>query len=150
MARNFNPRSREGSDFHASPVQRQRQDFNPRSREGSDWPEYLRIMRVASFQSTLPRGERPPIFLMQSSQRYFNPRSREGSDLRTVDIPAPLRKISIHAPARGATRYEADVIHHYEISIHAPARGATPSRTAWQGGLAIFQSTLPRGERLHI
>ena len=56
------------------------------------------------FQSTLPRGER----LIRSCQliRFtlnFNPRSREGSD---ADAEA-LRDqygISIHAPARGATR----------------------------------------------
>ena len=79
--KNFNPRSREGSDvilicfyqkfiisIHApargatvlsATMQGQIINFNPRSREGSD----LRDLRVAcnltQFQSTLPRGERP-------------------------------------------------------------------------------------------
>ena len=55
-------------------------DFNPRSREGSD---------ADSFDVTL--------FSLN-----FNPRSREGSDdmvIRDCDIS----RISIHAPAKGAT-----------------------------------------------
>ena len=33
--------------------------------------------------------------------------------------------ISIHAPAKGATLYEADDEGQIDISIHAPAKGAT-------------------------
>ena len=55
---------------------------------------------------------------------YFNPRAREGSD-----IPISFSKASS------------------DISIHAPARGAThPKR--YPSSDSIFQSTLPRGERL--
>ena len=55
-------------------------------------------------------------------------------------------KISIHAPARGATwrnLYRCDQI---AISIHAPARGATQMhlKTVVQ---ILFQSTRPRGAR---
>ena len=56
---------------------------------------------------------------------YFNPRSREGSD-----------KVEI-AKADGT-----------KISIHAPARGATAIHTGLGFDLWVFQSTLPRGERL--
>ena len=77
---------------------------------------------------------------------YFNPRSREGSDLDRY-VCRCVYRISIHAPARGATdlgrstsagvmdfnprsREGSDwsVIptdYDLEISIHAPARGAT-------------------------
>ena len=59
------------------------------------------------------------------SYKYnFNPRSREGSDVQSVDVFAG-KKISIRAPARGATRS-------YARSIKA----------------FLFQSALPRGERL--
>ena len=54
----FNPRSREGSDYHFAEYLYTFYDFNPRSREGSDYcaiPIYLAFL-------------------------YFNPRSREGSD----------------------------------------------------------------------
>ena len=102
------------------------------------------------FQSTLPRGE------------------RRASAART-----PKRKtISIHAPARGATKDLLRKVNLPEISIHAPARGATHAiRTrcfrfgyfnprSREGsdvlGMSIyhcsikFQSTLPRGERLKL
>ena len=55
---------------------------------------------------------------------HFNPRSRKGSD-RYLKWFTSLLIISIHAPARGATKfayYKAEV---EDISIHAPARGAT-------------------------
>ena len=78
--------------------------------------------------------------------------------------------ISIHAPARGATRNKMKQIEFANISIHAPARGATSSqsrlsafrryfnprsregsdlRSQYATILRLqFQSTLPRGERL--
>ena len=65
--------------------------------------------------------------IMLYSKRDFNPRSREGSDALKQSAFCIII-ISIHAPARGAT-----------IAVHA-----TLSR------LLIFQSTLPRGERLGI
>ena len=55
---NFNPRSREGSDWPWWSTPRTPTYFNPRSREGSDLPR----------PSSTPKGT------------YFNPRSREGSD----------------------------------------------------------------------
>ena len=79
-------------------------------------------------------------------------------------------KISIHAPARGATVAVSLAYRVHLISIHAPARGATDN--GYQQGrrysdfnprsregsdilgylckayFETFQSTLPRGERL--
>ncbi len=55
------------------------------------------------FQSTLPRRERRCSARLGKIHRNFNPRSREGSDL-----PEPFK-----------------LIHHLRISIHAPAKGAT-------------------------
>ena len=77
-------------------------DFNPRSREGSD-----QIQREA-----WDYGE------------DFNPRSREGSD-DDKGTQSGDGKISIHAPARGATIKPISSISSLSISIHAPARGAT-------------------------
>ena len=100
---------------------------------------------------------------------YFNPRSREGSD-EDVTTKVDSLEISIHAPARGATDFSDFFKFFLRISIHAPARGATvdpffgsldhvisihaPARGATFGTLrsipaaSLFQSTLPRGERL--
>ena len=57
--RDFNPRSREGSDCFCNTGYLYQPDFNPRSREGSD-----RQCKQC-----------------ETRYQYFNPRSREGSDL---------------------------------------------------------------------
>ena len=144
-------------------------DFNPRSREGSDLCASFRIPRNSPFQSTLPRRERPSrVTLHTPYSNNFNPRSREGSDydlrhtlctdLISIHAPAkgatgtscgfsippafqstlPRRErppfvfalrysviISIHAPAKGATARETALSTLQDISIHAPAKGAT-------------------------
>mgnify|MGYP005759827013 CR=1 FL=1 len=102
-------------------------NFNPRSREGSD----MVLFRTCKVHRS-----------------DFNPRSREGSDA-VVAVPAEsVDLISIHAPARGAT--ESDEVDGtlISISIHAPARGATDDKVYEMQTPVIFQSTLPRGERL--
>ena len=107
----------------------------------------LSTMPPYTFQSTLPRRERPAGRLVQRPTAHdFNPRSREGSDdliQRVCDswkfqstLPRrerprdDLRKvyeigISIHAPAKGATPKRTRVMWRVLISIHAPAKGAT-------------------------
>ena len=76
------------------------------------------------FQSTLPHGE-----------RRLKP-----------DNVDPFTDVSIHAPARGATKFFFFPWWMQPVSIHAPARGATPA--VIDGFLTIrFQSTLPHGER---
>jgi len=56
------------------------------------------------------------------------------------------RIVSIHAPARGATRRKAGIGGNLHVSIHAPARGAT-SIVARPVAGSLFQSTRPRGAR---
>gem|GEM_PF-1070528 len=76
------------------------------------------------FQFTLPRGERPLWSVPKASYQSFNSRSREGSDAGGVTYACQQGKVSIHAPARGATKV-----------------------TGWSGSYIRFQFTLPRGER---
>ena len=58
--------------------------------------------------------------------------------------------ISIHAPTRGATSFS--VLHdpNMIISIHAPTRGATSPYHCNKAHSLLFQSTLPREERLCV
>ena len=121
------------------------------------------------FQFTLPRGERPRGRTPSAwPSRCFNSRSRVGSDLTPETVKA-LRKVSIHAPAWGATNEGAKTFANNPVSIHAPAWGATRASDAriprrgvsihapawgatWLRVSAIstnceFQFTLPRGER---
>ena len=99
--------------------------FNPRSREGSDDVGGTYHGIRFKFQSTLPRGERQSIRADAILIENFNPRSREGSDALIGLGFLVLTLISIHAPARGATKTDAEYADDLE-----------------------FQSTLPRGERL--
>ncbi len=127
--------------------------FNPRSREGSDAILIFRFGGNQVFQSTLPRGERRGYRgLIQKSESRFNPRSREGSDVSArrkattrfmfqstlprgerhveTDMSPDSLLVSIHAPARGATRKFAFAnLGNFVVSIHAPARGATGNCT---------------------
>ena len=100
-------------------------DFNPRSHEGSD---LYGAYGVGSFQN-------------------FNPRSHEGSDptgrRHTLYVP-----ISIHAPTRGAT--ESTCKSSCILSYFNP-RSHEGSDDGFKGDSYkrdLFQSTLPRGERL--
>ena len=83
------------------------------------------LIKAKKFQSTLPRGERPHGLDAVDNLFCFNPRSRVGSDFND---------------------YKNSRVDY--VSIHAPAWGATSSSTAALI-IFLFQSTLPRGERLH-
>ncbi len=60
-------------------------------------------MPVVSFQSTRPRGARRPLGYLGWAKQRFNPRARAGRDLVGTRLIHPV-DVSIHAPARGATR----------------------------------------------
>ena len=99
----FNPRTREGCDKEFYYFQTQNLNFNPRTREGCDHLQCLR----------------------SKHDYYFNPRTREGCDMVVGGIMLPYFKISIHAPAKGATHGLTNAHLQHQISIHAPAKGAT-------------------------
>ena len=133
-------------------------------------PESLELSctLIPKFQSTPPRGgRRETIRVVTPFVMHFNPRPREGGDSRPKHSPSPRSyfnprpreggdhlewkgvygcRISIHAPARGATKLRQYLSTIQTISIHAPARGAT-----FGGRLEDFrpkfQSTPPRGGR---
>ena len=110
--RNFNPRSREGSDHKFISSASKMRYFNPRSREGSDiQPTRNKRETADKFQSTLPRGERRALLGTLTNDE----------------------QISIHAPARGATPFGRIFRLFAAISIHAPARGATDDLLAFLG-----------------
>ena len=108
-----------------------------------------RILTIQKFQSTLPRRERLSSADIETVHKHFNPRSREGSDRSEVKI-LTCQKISIHAPAKGATSMDDRLIRIETISIHAPAKGATNCLHDTLYHYCIFQSTLPRRERRRV
>ena len=162
--------------------------FNPRSRAGSDGrrAHHVSMAQVSihapargatlsgspvcsssEFQSTLPRGERRVSrYTPQIGTYCFNPRSRAGSDVDAPSYDADA-KVSIHAPARGATccrsfcrslqisfnprsRAGSDVTHcnlfkDSIVSIHAPARGATANVRSFGAYLNVSIHAPARG-----
>ncbi len=119
------------------------------ARAGSDRMAATNASLHDLFQSTLPRGERPPAPLASGRRDTvsihapargatfgmvatdsictgFNPRSRAGSDEANPAICSDSDDVSIHAPARGATLTDSTATARLAyVSIHAPARGAT-------------------------
>ncbi len=104
---------------------------------------------LTQFQSTLPQGERLSYWICVSASFYFNPRSREGSD---PVLTAPgWRKSDFNPRSREGSDFLQPVRRLYcKISIHAPARGATGGSETAGNTVSIFQSTLPRGKRLRL
>ena len=104
----FNPRTREGCDQRRPAGEYLHQCFNPRTREGCDRGRRLAGIGLRGFQSTHPRGVRPPppckggvLPLFQSTHprgvrpsrrspgtlapQRFNPRTREGCDAAAIN-----------------------------------------------------------------
>ncbi len=78
--------------------------------------------------------------------RCFNPRSRRGSDRQRSLKQAAMTSFNPRS-RRGATSIRSVHIAFPTVSIHAPAGGAT-CVFAFISRSAMFQSTLPQGERL--
>ena len=141
----FNPRARAGRD-EVLLVQLWTSDsFNPRARAGRDCGIVCFFPRIAVsihapargatcgkllfdilslFQSTRPRGARRYNNTANHETYGFNPRARAGRDGNRLLYFSWFR-VSIHAPARGATIISRRRHIHFLVSIHAPARGAT-------------------------
>ncbi len=99
-------------------------DFNPRTHEGCDCLRPISMNGIPLFQPTHPRGVRHLLLRHRSGSCNFNPRTREGCDHaeKRFDL---FRVLSIHAPTRGATFRESEIIPATLISIHAPTKVAT-------------------------
>ncbi len=74
-------------------------------------------------------------------RRRFNPRPCARGDLAWLGARQHYPAVSIHAPARGATRHDRRSECGGGVSIHAPARGATFVIVEYKGDELLFQST---------
>ncbi len=101
------------------------------------------------FQSTRPRGARPSRTCHAPSIPPFQSTRPRGARLARHTPGVGHLIVSIHAPAWGATKSRPAAGGKRCVSIHAPAWGAT-RRRVWTLRLMLeFQSTRPRGARLH-
>ena len=143
----FNPRSREGSDPDISNAPGLIGTFQSTlPRRERPFLSGSRVVDTAPFQSTLPRRERRVTALAARSRTAnFNPRSREGSD--PPNPRAPSETVDFNPRSREGSDASPNLSDSAtSISIHAPAKGATLFFTASLSS-SQFQSTLPRRER---
>ena len=102
----------------------------------------------ASFNPRARMGRDKTIIVAAAISLGFNPRARMGRDTVSVLGKRGATKVSIHAPAWGATQAFNIRVHAlYRVSIHAPAWGATMRLQSWYFVNMSFQSTRPHGAR---
>ena len=122
-------------------------NFNPRSREGSDEDVTTKVDSLEISIHAPARGATSTYQHTHYSTRIsIHAPARGATDFS--DFFKFFLRISIHAPARGATVDPFFGSLDHVISIHAPARGATFGTLRSIPAASLFQSTLPRGERL--
>ena len=144
--------------------------FQSRTCEGCDGKSNCGKTALRWFQSTHPRGVRPLLLMIRSSDTSFNPRTRVGCDC-FLRIQTTYMLVSIHAPAWGATVAKTSILVGEMAFQSTHPRGVRPPAKTWrhphpasfnprtrvgcdkaiQTGLDVlreFQSTHPRGVRL--
>ena len=124
--------------------------FNPRTRVGCDAGLGNPHRLLGWFQSTHPRGVRRCQVSLSTVPGLFQSTHPRGVRPDLIEVVPNIEGVSIHAPAWGATR-QGTLRHRMQghVSIHAPAWGATTPLLSRLQGLGRFQSTHPRGVRLH-
>ena len=121
----FNPRSREGSDLvqaYSVGVCCRFQSTLPRGERlaGGIVEEHLVV-----FQSTLPRGERRKSICSWDSDTKFQSTLPRGERRGTMDQRCTMQQFQSTLPRGERQDASRPVVSIYGISIHAPARGAT-------------------------
>ncbi len=115
--------------------------FNPRTCERCDNHGQLLVIDNHLFQSTHLREVRHSGHQRGYSNGGFNPRTCERCDYTLRHKESVTKRVSIHAPARGATRIGRIPPAGAMVSIHAPARGATPIRvSSWIANLVSIHA----------
>ena len=101
------------------------------------------------FQSTPPRRGRHCGSRLIPGPTCFNPRPREGGDQILAPFKAFLDNVSIHAPAKGATRKVCASKEPKRCFNPRPREGGDPERGHSGVRPLLFQSTPPRRGRPH-
>ena len=120
--------------------------FNPRTHTGCDTETVCIYLRSPRFQSTHPHGVRPACSQLSMFVPLFQSTHPHGVRPGLTDADGRCGRVSIHAPTRGATRWNREPWICSNVSIHAPTRGATACFVHSMLMLG-FQSTHPHGVR---
>ena len=121
----FNPRSRTGSDFRTTCQLPEWQKLQSTLPHGERLFDLLYLPTPSKLQSTLPHGERLLPRQTNRSGWVLQSTLPHGERLDGSGRLKTRLNASIHAPARGATRFLISLGVISDASIHAPARGAT-------------------------
>ncbi len=121
--------------------------FNPRARAGRDvHGNSMYEESIVSIHAPA-RGATEKTLRTNRKRFCFNPRARAGRDIMNLIISIKYRCFNPRARAgRDFNKGVEKMI--LTVSIHAPARGATKQIYSYNQK-KLFQSTRPRGARLH-
>ena len=108
---------------------------------------FARIFALTEFQFTRPRGARLYADSMDEVFYRFNSRAHEGRDILTSAGVSALSAFQFTRPRGARRKCAACQIRKRKVSIHAPTRGATSEMAASVGVKQQFQFTRPRGAR---
>ena len=121
--------------------------FNPRAREGRDLDIGSFMTGIRQFQSTRPRGARHfPDSSCSCAARFQSTRPR-GARLLATPKPDGSRWFQSTRPRGARLSHHNPSFLNFIVSIHAPARGATKKDFIDALHVVPFQSTRPRGAR---
>ena len=95
------------------------------------------IVILILFQSTLPRRERQEIISFIIKILAISIHAPAKGATKDKDDNYLANYISIHAPAKGATMLFMLEVRSYDISIHAPAKGATNQEIIYDNKVQI-------------
>jgi len=97
------------------------------------------------FQSTRPQGARRILTLPDTDTVGFNPRARRGRDRKPSEVWLTAHGFNPRARRGRDEVFTANQMY-IKVSIHAPAGGATGGYILAHRG-SLFQSTRPQGAR---
>ena len=143
----FNPRSREGSDcvLFCIVVTRFRfQSTLPRRERHGFLGAVSKVLAISIHAPA--KGATSEHIRNSKNLHHFNPRSREGSDREKQYINMMINLFQSTLPRRERRQMPLGNRQFVGISIHAPAKGAT-KKFQIHVDKNQFQSTLPRRER---
>ena len=124
----FNPRTRVGCDLDRQSRDRYPSGFNPRTRVGCD--EFIKQIKQewTMFQSTHPRGVRPRAQVYKLLNKAFQSTHPRGVRLPPTACGNAPRMFQSTHPRGVRRRAGGQRLPGGRVSIHAPAWGATSAR----------------------
>ena len=143
----FNPRTHTGCDRIMLITWLVKASFNPRTHTGCDKSAFLICCALTPFQSTHPHGVRRfSCFARHRKRQGFNPRTHTGCDQKK-EIKSTEKRVSIHAPTRGATSSVIVMIASKPCFNPRTHTGCDTQNQQKFLRLYAFQSTHPHGVR---